>query len=80
MTDDSVEKCNEFSKEKLIELLFQIIQSVENKTLSENIQEDIWEYLTWNKDDLENKKIVKYLFTGYWIHFLLNESNRKPED
>lgn len=57
-----------FSKQNLQLLLKELSQSIENNQLDEEIQKELWDYLTWNKQDPENKEMVKYLFTGWWLH------------
>lgn len=57
-----------FSPENLINLLDNIKTDIILGTLSESSQERLWNNLNWNKKDVINKELIKYLFTGYLIH------------
>ena len=57
----------EFSTQKLITLLDQIRGAIVRKELSEDYQEQIWNSITWNKHEPENKDMLKYLFTGWYV-------------
>jgi hypothetical protein len=59
---------NNFSTEKLIMMLEDIKQYIQNGYLSKIEQENLWDTLNWNKYDPENKELTKYLFTGWLIH------------
>ena len=57
-----------FSTENLLRLLDMIKKCITQEQLSMDTQEHVWDSLTWNKNDSDNKELVKYLFTGWWIH------------
>jgi hypothetical protein len=59
---------SEFSTENLLNLLTQIKTAVAAGELSQETQEHMWNSLVWDKNDPDNKEMVKYLFTGWWIH------------
>ena len=64
MQSDNVQ----FSTESLLQLLDTIKNDINNKQLTVDDQEKLWDSLTWNKNDPDNKELIKYLFTGWWIH------------
>ena len=57
-----------FSTEKLLLMLEIITLYIQDGHISKEEQQQLWELLNWNKHDPENKELVKYLFTGWWIH------------
>lgn len=58
-----------FSKENLIKFLGDLKIAVESDQISETTQQHIWELLTCsNENDPSYKEMIKYLFTGWWIH------------
>ncbi len=63
MSDES-----EFSTENLLTLIDQIKETITTGELSEDSQEHVWNALVWDKNDPHNKEMIKYLFTGWWIH------------
>jgi hypothetical protein len=65
----------EFSTENLLTLVDQIKEAITEERISEDAQERIWNALTWDKNDPENKEMMKYLFTGWWIHYNLKLQN-----
>ena len=58
----------EFSTEELLKLLTEITEAIKEKQLDVDTQERIWNSLLWDKNDPDNKELIKYLFTGWWIH------------
>ena len=61
------------SENKLVILLDKLKKDILEDKISQEDQENIWNYFNWNKDDPENKDLVKYLFTGWWIYSNLDE-------
>jgi hypothetical protein len=53
-----------FSPKSLIDLLEKIVKGIKDNNLNRETQENIWSALTGPIDPL----LVKYLFTGFWIH------------
>jgi len=62
----------EFSTENLIKMLNIIKNEIENNTINITTQERIWNALLVDNTDAENAELIKYLFTGWWIHNNLN--------
>lgn len=58
----------EFSTINLINLLEQIKEAIIKDELSVDDQEQLWDSINWGHNDPNNKDIVKYLFTGWWLH------------
>lgn len=58
-----------YSKNKLLKLLNDIIENIQKDEVSQEDQEQLWDFLTWNKEDTENKKLLNYLSLGYWISY-----------
>ena len=54
-----------FSSEALIKRLYELIKCVENGNVSQEDQKVIYDFIECTKPDPE---MVKYLFTGWWIH------------
>ena len=70
---------SEFTTEKLLVLLDHIKQAIVTEKLPLERQEDIWSTLTWKYDDPDNKEMIKYVFTGWWIHYNLElQKNSQP--
>ena len=62
----------QFSKENLLIMLDQLKQLIKDDTLTKDAQEEIWNSLIWNKHNPENKELMKYMVTGWWVHYNLN--------
>lgn len=62
----------QFSKENLLLMLDQLKQLIKDDILTVEGQEDIWNSLLWDKYDHGNKELMKYMITGWWIHYNLN--------
>ena len=58
----------EFSSENLLDFLDHCTSCIRNKSLDIETQERLWNSLTWDKDEPNNVELVKYLFTGWFIH------------
>ena len=61
-----------YSTAHLLSLLDQIKESILADELSKATQKDIWDVLHWDKDNPQHKEMIKYLFTGWWIHQQMN--------
>ena len=57
----------EFTTEKLISLLRQGATDIENGKITIEDQRELWDVLHWNKNDPENREIIKCLFTGWLL-------------
>nr|QBK87683.1 MAG: hypothetical protein LCMAC202_00190 [Marseillevirus LCMAC202] len=58
----------QFSTENLLKLLDKVKKAITEDKFPEEAQERAWNALTWDKNDPEYKEMVRYLFTGWWIH------------
>ena len=58
----------QFSTVNLLELLDQLAKAINDDNLSTEAQEQLWDALTWDKHDPDNRELIKYLFTGWWVH------------
>lgn len=66
---------HDFSTINLINLLENIKCEIRDGKVTEEIQESIWDALMWDKKDPENNEMIKYLFTGWWIHQMSQEKS-----
>ena len=57
----------EFSTERLVEVLNILCENIKNGNVDIEIQKDLWSYLFWDKHNPQNKEMVKYLFMGWYI-------------
>lgn len=64
----------QFSKENLLELLDQLKTMVQDDTLDAAAQEELWKSIIHDKDDPEYQEMLKYLFTGWWVHSNISEN------
>lgn len=65
---ESNSNTTEFSTENLLQLLDIIKNNINDGNLDIHTQERIWDSLLWDKNDPDNKEMIKYLFTGWWIY------------
>lgn len=59
---------DEFSTSKLLDILTELQHEISNGKIPVDIQQDIWRYLHWTPADPNNKDLVKFLFTGWWVN------------
>ncbi len=58
----------QFSTENLLKLLDQVKKAIGEEILTQEAQERVWDTLQWDTNDPDNEELVKYLFTGWWVH------------
>lgn len=59
---------DEFTTENLVLLLEGILKEIKNGHMTNTHQEHIWNALTFDKNDPEAKKFLRYLFMGWYLH------------
>lgn len=63
----------EFSKENLVNFLGDLKLAIERNQIPESTQHHLWDLLTCDERDSEYREMIKYLFTGWWIHTQLKQ-------
>jgi len=58
----------EFNTENLIKILDYLKLTIESGECDIEKQQELWDLLTWNKNTLLNKQLIKYMFLGWWIN------------
>ena len=43
-----------------------VTDSIEKNSMSTDDQHIIWDFLMWDKNNPQNKDLIKYLFVGWW--------------
>jgi hypothetical protein len=61
---------DEFTTQNLIKTLDLLKQDILDEKIDLTVQKDIWDLLYWEKNNESNKKMLKYLFLGWWIYNL----------
>ncbi len=72
----------QFSTENLLKLIDVIKNGIIEERLTADDQEEIWNALTWNKTNPDNKELIKWLFTGWWIHqnIIVDDANKEHKE
>jgi hypothetical protein len=55
-----------YSTEKLLNVLSILQEEIKKGTIPKKVEQDLWNYLTWDKNTPGNKEMIKYLFAGWW--------------
>ena len=60
----------QFTSENLVSLLDKIKELIQEEKMLIDDQEQLWNMITWDKNDPANEDAIKYLFTGWWMHYI----------
>lgn len=71
---------DDFNTTNLLILLKGMITEIEAGNISEGHQEQIWNRLTFDKNEPNTREIIKYLFMGWYLHSHLGEPKREVFD
>lgn len=73
-------KNDDFSTENLLIILDKIKEKIVNQQIPLEFQQDLWNYLFWDKNNPQNRENITHMFVGWFIHEQIKANKRKMDN